>query len=109
MNRNLKQAYYCVKYATGAVKAVLAERQSHLLHPQKHVAGLRGAVWEHLERCRKAHFDRPVYMPFKNLALFIKKEGISKPKASLENFFLKSLFPNTESTTKQQKIKLLAD
>ena len=72
MNSNLKQAYYCVKYATREVKTVLAERQGHLLHPQKHIAGLCAD----LEDSRKAHFDTPVYMPLKNLALSIKKEGI---------------------------------
>lgn len=41
MNKNLRRAYYCVKHATREVEAVLAGRQSHLLHPQKHVAGLR--------------------------------------------------------------------
>lgn len=72
MNRNLKQAYYFVKYTTREVEAVLAERQGHLLYSQKHIAGLCAD----LEDCRKARFDRPVYMPLKNLALFIIKEGI---------------------------------
>lgn len=98
MNRNLKQACYCVKCATREVEAVLAERQGHLLHPQKHIVG----VCADLPDCRKAHFDRLVYMPLKNLTLFIRRESESL-KLHMRTSFCRGYFPMQKALQNKTK------